>query len=205
MAIGDPYATAAQLAARLGTADDGTYSGLLLAASQHVNAFTGRQFNMTTTASARRFRALDCERVRVDDFHTTTDLAVIVDGTAWDIADVDPRPWDGVVNGEPGWPYFDLFAIDRYWPLTRFRRATIEVTAQWGWAAVPDAIVEATLDVAQVMSYGASGSATSLVAREQIGDTSESFFQVPAFSTSRDIPQVLAKAAPYRRKRFGVA
>jgi hypothetical protein len=85
MALLDPYATPAQLEGRLSTADDGTYSRLLDAASRAVESFTRRQFNRADEYEVlpRRFRALDCERCPVDDFWTLEGLAVEVGGTIW--------------------------------------------------------------------------------------------------------------------------
>lgn len=150
MALGDSYASPADLELRLGQADDGRYGAVLGAASRGIELFVGRQFNRVDTASGRRYSAVDPIRLPTDDFHTTDDLAVDVDGEIWDVAQVDPRPWDGVVNGQTGWPFFDLFSVDRCWPRkTRGRRALVTVTARWGWTAVPEAIKEATLILAE--------------------------------------------------------
>ena len=201
MALGDPYATVGDLAARLDI--DEPRPDLVDAASRAVEAFTYRQFNKTTSATARRFRAVDWERLPVDDFHTVTGLAISVDGTAWSVTDVDPRPWDGIYNGQTGWPFFDLFAKNRTWPWER--RATITVTAQWGWASVPQAIRQTTLDVAAAMygSGGASYPVSSMSIDGGGGSYSESY-QLPS-SGSADVPPEMAKAVPYRRRRFGVA
>jgi hypothetical protein len=196
MALGDPYATVGDLAARLN--NDEPFPDLLDAASRAVEAFTGRQFNKATVATARRFRAVDLERLPVDDFHTVTGLAVSVDGTAWTVADVDPRPWDGIVNGQSGWPFFNLFAINRTWPFDR--RATITVTAQWGWPAVPQAIRQTTLDVAVAM-FG-TGGASYPVRSEAIDGYSVTYQPT---SDSAEVPPEMVKAVSYRRKRFGVA
>lgn len=203
MALGDPYAVPADLELRLDTTDDGTFPALLEAASRAVEGFCGRQFNKTTVATARRFRAVDPARLPVDDFHTTTGLAVAVDGVAWVLADVDPRPWDGVVNGQTGWPYFDLFAVDRYWP--NKRRPTVSVTAQWGWVAVPEAIKQATLDVAAVMVAGSGGSSGAV--RSMAIDGYSVSYATPTMSAtgSVPVPSEMAKAVPYKRRRFGVA
>lgn len=205
MALGDAYAAAADLEARLNTSDDGTYGDLLTAASKHVEWYTGRQFNKEESPSTRRYRALDRERVATDDFYTTLDLAVEIEGTVWSSIYYDPRPWDGVVGGMIEWPYSDLFAVNRSWPTHNFRRATIEVTARWGWDAVPEGIVQSTLDVAEIMSLGAGvAGGGSFITSEKIGDVSVGF-GVPRFDVaSKDVPRALAKAEPYRRKRFGV-
>jgi hypothetical protein len=207
MALGDAYATTGDLAARLNDSelDEAALSALLDAASRHVEAYTRRQFNSEESSSTRRYRALDRERLAVDDFYTTMDLAVEVDGTVWDSADYDPRPWDGVVYGRIEWPFSDLFAVGRNWPTHNFRRATIEVTARWGWESVPEAIKQATLDVAEIMSVGAGvASGGSFVVSERIGDVSVGFGTPRVDLGHKDVPRALVKAAPYRRKVFGV-
>jgi hypothetical protein len=205
MAQGDPYATPAELEVRLGRSDDGTFTSLLRAASRAVEDFTGRQFNRDTSgtpvATARRFRAVDPQRLPVDDFHTTTDLAVTVDGTAWAVTDVDPRPWNGVHRGMTGWPYFDLVTVAKSWPPTR--RATVTVTAHWGWAAVPEGIRLAALDVAEIMAQ--RGGETSGVVRSEAMDGYAVTYAFPQLTSGSSVPSGLVKAAPYRLRRFGVA
>jgi hypothetical protein len=204
VALGDAYATAAELEERTGRTDDGSFTALVGAASRAVESFTGRQFNKTTTATARRFRPLDPARLPVDDFHTVTDLAVSVDGAVWDVDTVDPRPWDGVVNGQTGWPFFDLFTVNRSWPSFR-RRAIVTVTAQWGWAAVPEGIKQATLDVASVMAFG--GAAGGPVRSEAIDGYSVSYATPTLGSDGKgvSVPAEMVKAVAYKRVRFGVA
>jgi hypothetical protein len=200
MSLGDSYASIVELESRLGTTDDGTFTGLLDVASRRVEDFTRRQFNQATTATTRVFRAVDPERLPVDDFYTLTDFEVVVGTTTLDADDVDHRPWDGIVNGQTGWPFFDLFRVGGYWPYSR--RAKIQVTARWGWAAVPEGIKQATIDVAAVMSYGV-GTEPSLRKSEQLGDHMVTLSD-PSL-TAGNVPVELAAAVPYRRKRFGVA
>lgn len=199
-ALGDPYVQPDELADRSGRADDGSYPRLIDAASRRVEAFTRRQFNKTDEATTRLFTAVDVERLVVDDFYTTTDLAVVIDGVTWASDDYDLRPYNGIVNGEQGWPFYELLAVSRSWPIRR--RATIEVTARWGWAAVPEGIAEATLRVAKVMvdSLGQSG----LVSSETTEGYSVSY-QLPNTGPTENVPHELMPALPYRRRRFGIA
>jgi hypothetical protein len=189
--LGDSYASTVELEYRLGSDDDGTFGDILAAASRAVESFTRRQFNKTTTATARRFRPLDWRRLPVDDFHTATGLVVNSDGAVWDLADVDPQPWNGTVDGQTGWPFFNLYAVNRSFSAA----ATITVTAQWGWAAVPAGIREATLAVAEGMHSKAPGKTRAFA----IDGYSESFVvegeELGAYTS----------AEPYRRKRFGIA
>lgn len=196
MAIGDPYATVGELSARLGSEDTVTFPDLLDVASRAVESFTGRQFNKaaTPTVSARRFRPLDPYRLPVDDFHTITGLVVDVNGTVWDNATVDPQPWGGLVNGQTGWPFFNLFAKNRIWPFD----ATILVTADWGWPAVPAAVKQATLDVAAVR-YNSGGSS------QEVRSMAIDGFSETYVVNGGDVPPEMEALKPYRRKRFGIA
>lgn len=154
MALGDPYATTAELKIRLGVDDeddDTKLESALRTASAGINGFTGRQFNNTAVATARRYRLDTPTRVVVDDFHTTTDLMVATDegdtgifGTIWAATDYDIEPLNGVVDGEPGWPYWKIRAVNSRW-FPCGRRPTVQVTARWGWAAVPEDVHEACL------------------------------------------------------------
>lgn len=202
MALGDPYASPEELEFRLGFSDDGTFDRLLNAASRAVELFTRRQFNRDDDEypSTRRFRALDPERLPVDDFYSLDGLEVEVDGVFWDTTlNVDVRSPDGVVGGQIGWPYSDLFAVNRSWPI--LRRPTIAVTAHWGWAEIPAGITEATLDAAEAMAAVVS---TGQVRSETIGGYSVSYGR-PILEQSGEVPPALIKALPFRRKRFGIA
>jgi hypothetical protein len=205
MALGDSYATVAELEAMLGKSDDGTFARLLHDASRQVEAFTRRQFNKSEVPEARRFRALDPERLPVDDFHTLYDLAVETDGQAWDADSYDARPWNGIVDGMEGWPFFDLFAVGRYWPISR--RATVYVTAQWGWTLVPAGIVQATLLVAKRLAESSGvGGNTGAVKAESIDGYSVSYGGGGVATLEQaGVPAEMVPALPYRRKRFGVA
>lgn len=153
MALGDPYITAAELAVYVGigdTVDDATLQHVVDAVSRGIDGYCGRQFQQTTTASARRYRPASRWLVdAVDEFHTATGLIVKTDDdddgtfeTTWASTDFELAPIDGVVGGVAGWPFNEIVAVEsRSFPCTR--RTSVEVTAQWGWAAVPSDVVEA--------------------------------------------------------------
>lgn len=206
MALGAAYATVSELEARLGTSDDGTYAALLDAASRAVEQFTRRQFNDAESATERLYRAVDPWRLPVDDFSTTTGLVVSTDGTAWDADDYETRPINGVVNGQTGWAFTDLLAVNRTFPF-RGRRSTISVTAQWGWAAVPEAIKQTTLNVAAALVNAGSGSGGGgQVRSESIDGYSVSYATDDGQSATAVVAlSTFSLADPYRRKKFGVA
>lgn len=159
MTLGDPYATLAQLKpyARItGTANDNELTDALTAASRAIEQVCNRQFNDTVTASARVYYPDHSCLVRPDDFHTTTGLVVKTDSggdgtfeTTWGVGDYEPRPLNGIVSGQTGWPYNQIWSDGtRLFP-TGARRAPVEVTARWGWAAVPALVKQACLIMAQ--------------------------------------------------------
>lgn len=136
MSLGDPYITAEQLKDRLGIdddADDPELTSAADAASRAVNRFCGRQFQKADAPSERVFPVTGGVLL-VDDFHTTDGL--IVGGVAYSAEAFELEPENGVVDGEPGWPYWRIYASGL--------SGRVTVTAAWGWADVPDPIVEAT-------------------------------------------------------------
>jgi hypothetical protein len=122
------------------------------AASKGVEAYTGRRFYADSSASARTYRIADRlisdddgGLLLVDDISATTDLVVKV-GTA------GSSTYTTLASTEyEAWPDN---AIARDQPIQGFRRvggtwggpmARAQITARWGWPAVPDVVVEATL------------------------------------------------------------
>ena len=60
---------------------------------------------------------------------------LVVGGTAYAADTFTLEPENGVVDGEPGWPFWRIYGDDL--------SGRVEVTATWGWAAVPAPVVEA--------------------------------------------------------------
>ena len=155
MALGDPYATLAELKLRLtitDTVDDARLTEAMGTASRGIEGYCGRQFNKQTGATARVFYPKTSHRAVVHDFWTTASLVIATDTgddgtyeTTWAAGDYQLEPLDGVVDGEPGWPQWEIHAVGgRTFP-TRSRRPPIQVSAQWGWNAVPAPVHEAAL------------------------------------------------------------
>ena len=154
MALGDSYIDAAALAAYLGIGD--SYDSLLLnsacdTATEAVNQHCQRQFQKVTVATARVYRARDCSTLEVDDFYSTTGLVIATDGgdtgtysTTWTTADYVLEPFDGVDAGMTGFPDRTVRAVESLTFPTSGYRARVQVTALWGWTAVPDSVTLAT-------------------------------------------------------------
>ena len=157
------YAALAELKERLGGITDGNdddrFRSALMSASReidgHCSGRGNRQFWPVTTAAARLFHPTNAGLAVVDDFWTTTGLIIETDegdtgsySTVWTTADYQLEPLNGVVSGEQGWPYYQIRAIGtRRFPC--YRRATLRVTAKWGWMAIPSPVREACLLMAE--------------------------------------------------------
>lgn len=164
MALGDSYATLAELRSRLGvtdatnTTEDAKLTAALAAASRGIEKVCNRQFNLASSATARVYYPDSRLRARVDDFASTASLAVKTDEssdgvyeTVWTSADYQLEPLNNVVDGESGWPFYWIRAVgsQRFPCVSATDRAPLEVTAIWGWAAVPTPVKEGCLILAE--------------------------------------------------------
>jgi hypothetical protein len=154
MAINQGYATLASLKDFVevsGTAHDDDLERAVESASRKIDKYAGRIFYDTGSATAKTFRADDPYELDVPDFHTTTGLVVKTDTTAdgtydttWASDDYQTEPLDP----PPGWPWWWITAIDDETFPTGGRRARAQITAQWGWAAVPVDVTQVCLELA---------------------------------------------------------
>jgi hypothetical protein len=85
----------------------------------------------------------------VDDFHTTSGLVVKLDtsgdgsfGTTLSPQQYELSPANGVVDGVEGWPFYRIRLLGgATFPCNYGGRSrTLQVTAQWGWAKVPEPV-----------------------------------------------------------------
>jgi hypothetical protein len=124
------------------------------AGNERVAKYCGapyRIFDKTSTddASARVYRPTDQCELYVHDFWTTTALEVKVDfadsgtfGTTWALdTDFILEPTNAVVDGEP---FTKIRAVNTYFPIWNVR-PSVQVTAPWGWPAMPARAIEAAL------------------------------------------------------------
>lgn len=164
MAITNGYCTQNELKSFVGipttdTADDSLLDDAINAASRQIDAFCGRIFYAEGSASARKFFTDDLYRLRVDDISTTTGLIVKYDddddGTyevTVSASEFQLLPINGVVGGITGNPFYIIELISdgsNEWPLDySSNRPRAEITANWGYAAVPEQIRQATLMLA---------------------------------------------------------
>ncbi len=189
------YATLSELKAYLGITDnteDPQLQDSLITASRGIEHICGRRFWPDQTATARLYNPRDADVVNVDDFWTTTGLVVAIDesdsGTySRTLATTEyvAEPFNGVNDGEPGWPYYRLGSTGLRWPCNRSRRPPIQVTAKWGWAAVPGPIKQAAVYLAEE-TFKMKGSPFGVAASDIHGPI-----------RMRDNPKVMAMLKPY--------
>lgn len=155
MTITNGYATLDEFKAYLSISDaidDVLLESAVEAASRAIDGYCGRRFFVDGSASARTFRATTGRLVDVDDFSTTTGLIVKTDtadsgsfDTTWASTQYELHPLNSEANGITGLPYQQIVAVESYtFPITG-RRGRVQITAKWGWAAVPDAVNRACL------------------------------------------------------------
>lgn len=194
MTLGASYATTAQLKGYLGITDstvDSLLTECLSTASRAIEKFCGRQFNDAGATSARVYCPINGYLVKTEDFSTITGLIVKVDtadaGT-YDttVSDVQAEPLNGVVDGEPGWPFWRLRTVATTTFPTYYRRAPIQVTARWGWTAVPAGVYQACILLAEE-AFKLKGAPFGVASTDQFGPI-----------RVRDNPKVMGWLAPYR-------
>ena len=148
------------IALNLSVAEDTGLQTAVSAATGWVRNWCGRDFTATTaaaTATARYFDPTDCYVTRVDDCIEVTAVATDdgADGlysTAWSASDWQAHPVGGQgPYGDTGWPYTSIVAVSSrtfdIWTVNR--RPRVKVTAKWGWSAIPDAVQQACIFLAE--------------------------------------------------------
>lgn len=151
------YATLAEAKAYLritDTADDAEIAVAITAASRAIDKHCARQFGVEAAAVARLYtwtgeRIYGRQSLPVDDVSSTTGLAVVTldeDGTTADTltsgTDYDLWPYNATHDDRP-WSHLVLRPSSVAF-LPRTARG-VQVTALFGWAAVPAVVEQATL------------------------------------------------------------
>lgn len=201
MALGDPYADLGDLKNYLkiqpaDTKYDFALTDALNSASSEIERYTGRQFNLAASATPRLYEPeADWMTVRTDDFASLTGLVVQTNpDTSGNFtltlssSQYEAYPFNGVVDGQPGWPFYRLHAVSGplFVRLPFVRKASVQVTAQWGWPAVPAPIKQSCMIIA-AQTY-------------RLADAPWGVAGMTEFGTAvriRDIPMVREKLRPF--------
>ena len=158
MAIANGYASLAEVkaAARItDTVDDTLLEIAIESASRAIDGHTHRNFFVAgTVATARVFAATNSDFVWVDDFASTSGFALAtsdnldaVYSTTWGTADYQLEPLNGVSDGV-SWPYTRIRSTGNKGFPYGSGLAGLQVTARFGWSAVPTAIKQACIILA---------------------------------------------------------
>lgn len=154
--INNGYITLAEMRMYITKPDDlatESLEGAVTDASRVIDSVCHRRFYLDGGATARVFRPSTALRVSIDDASAVTSVKIDRDddGTfeqIWTTADYDEEPLNGIGhNGVSGWPVTSIRAVGSL-TFPYGRRPTVEVTATWGWTAVPDPIKRATMQLA---------------------------------------------------------
>lgn len=204
MSITNGYATLNQLKNRLKiTADDDDtlLEEAIESASREIDKHCMRRFYADTVATARTYYVDKPCLAKIDDFYTTSGLIVKTDSgddgsyasTLTIDADYILQPLNGVVDGESGWPFWEIKTFTPGVLPTWTQRPGIQVTAKWGWAAVPSPVYQSCLIMATA-NYKLKDSAFGSVGISEIG-----------IVTVKQTPAAMVKLAPYCRNSMLVA
>jgi hypothetical protein len=155
--MANEYATRAQLKVYLSIDTDNTNEDAILdtaltAASRGIDNYCGRYFYADTVATARifvprgrTFLQREGEEIFIDDVSSTSGLIVatgVAGGSTWTtVTTYEASPENAIARGRP---ITGLLRILSTWGLGG-PTARVQVTAKWGWPAIPDVVYQATL------------------------------------------------------------
>lgn len=160
MALGDPYVELDRLKSYLKLKRDhvdqnDNLTDAINSASGEIEKTCNRQFQRADSASARVFEPVSRTCVFVDDFWTTDGLVVEIDAagdgsysTVVPSSDYELYPANGVVDGQIGWPFYEINLLGGWFPRHHRRKNSVRVTAKWGWESVPEAVRQACVIIA---------------------------------------------------------
>lgn len=180
---------------KVGAEDSAFTAGSLAAAEAALNSICQRQW---VVASATTARVYVPAYAYVQPIHDCTAVSsVVVDGTTIDPSSYQLQPLNSVGWDGTALPYDGIFRLSGgVWYPSIWGKATMTVTATWGWAAIPAQITEACKILGRgiIEVRNARGGV--------LGQTDFGNVKVP-----RDIAaQVRSLIAPFRRaESFGIA
>ena len=159
MTVTNGYATRNQIKAalRIGTADtidDDLIENCAGAASRLIDGYCNRKFWSVGSATSRVYTAEDDYYCSIDDIAgtaltlKTSSLADGVFDTTWAVTDYQLEPLNGDLDGIT-WAYDKIRAVGDYlFPNVNANygsQALVQVTATFGWPAVPEPVKQATI------------------------------------------------------------
>jgi hypothetical protein len=208
MAITNGYCTLAEIKAFVNIVDsndDDELEDAVNSASRQIDAYCGRKFYADGATSAKVYRTRNPYMVVVDDISTSTGLVLKYDDSDDGTYETTVASTDFILlplNGEAfgidglGFTSIELLTDGPHeFPTTHTNnRPRIEVTANWGFAAVPEPVRQACLMLS---------SENFAMRNTPLGIAGVGEFGVLAVRQNRQITRMLD---PYRRgDSFGLA
>lgn len=192
------YCTVAELRTHINDTGSAVDLGLLEravnAASRAIDRYCGRRFWQDATPQIKVYRPAGPCSVWTDDISTLTGLIIKtdtnLDGTfATTLATTDYQLEPLNANTEAtAFAWWIVQAIGSLYFPWYGSRATIQVTARFGWSAVPDQVVEACVL-----------KAAALLKRKDSPEGVAGFNEFGAVRITRADPDVMALLSPYRK------
>lgn len=155
MTITNGYCTLADLKTVLrisDNVDDTMLEARITEASRVIDQHCDRRFYADSSASARLFVSLDGVQVFVDDISSTTGLVVKTDSagdgtyaTTLTASQYQLEPLNSLAKSEP---VRRVVAVTPGTFPTVTAPAAVQITAKWGWPAVPDPVRSACIILA---------------------------------------------------------
>ncbi len=204
MTLVNPYCTVAdvrgQLSDKDARVDDVIVERAINATSRAVEDWCGRRFWQDASVQVRVYRPEESCSALVDDISTATGLLVKTDTgndgtyeTTWTLdADYQLEPLNASADGGAyAWPELVVIGSKRF-PISRSRRPTLQVTAKFGWSAIP-----AQVEQAAVLR------ATAIFKRKESPQGIAGFGDFGAIRITRQDPDVVALLSPFQRVMVG--
>ncbi len=189
-----------QLSDKDAKVDDIIVERAINATSRAVDKWCGRRFWQDPSVQVRVYQPEESCSIRVDDISTATGLLVKtdtdVDGTyetSWTIGtDFQLEPLNTSADGG-AYAWQELAAIgSKRFPICRNRRPSLQVTAKFGWSAIPDEVEQAAVL-----------RAVAIFKRKESPQGIAGFGDFGAIRIGRQDPDVVALLSPFQRVMVG--
>lgn len=169
------------------------------AASRAIDRYCRRKFWLDTAVTTKVFRVGCSDVAWVSDIGSTSGLVIKTDpgldgsfNTTWTASDYQLAPLNSdIVDGSDTitpWAFWEIDAVGSYsFPVDEVR-ATLQVTARFGWSSIPDDVEQACLI-----------KAAALYKRKDAPFGVANFGDFGPVRIGRQDPEVMELLAPYRR------
>jgi hypothetical protein len=203
MAVVNGYCTVAELRTWMSDTtnilSETILENAISATSRMIDAFCSRRFWKDLSPTTRKYLVSESDIAWVDDISTTSGLVVQTDdlsdgtfSTTWLSTDYDLSPFNTALDVNTAHAFTRIHGVERLFPVNDYRR-TLQVTATFGWSAIPDQIKQACLMKSNVLAlrrdspYGVAGFSEFGVIR--LGRTED--------------PEITRMLAPFVRSNVG--